>query len=146
MGYVLLGGPQYGYCTRDICTQRDGERLLLIATSTGEIAEIENPYATILSIVRPLSPTSAVFTTVKTDDAPELVTLALSGGRQELGEYTVLKKPSDWAHTLPASVVSRADAHALDGGNIHVSSCSVLPEAGGYTGREDEKPPGREHS
>ena len=62
-------------------------RLLLIAISTGEITELENPCATILSIVRLLSPTSAVFTTVTTDDAPELVKRALSGGRRELGEY-----------------------------------------------------------
>ena len=103
-------------------------RLLIIAISTSEITELENPYATILSVVRPLSPTAAVLTTVKTDDEPEHVKLALSGGRRELGEYTVLKKPSDRARTLPASVVSGADAHALDGGNIHV----LLSSAGSW--------------
>ena len=35
-------------------------RLLLIAISTGETTELENSYATIVSIVRTLSPTSAV--------------------------------------------------------------------------------------
>ena len=120
-------------------TRNGMTRLLLITISTGETTELENPYATIFSTVRPLSSTSAVFTAVKTDDAPELVRLTLSGARREKAEYTVLKRTSDLARTLPAGVLSRAEAHALDGGNIHV--LLSLPKNGGYKGPEGEKPP-----
>ena len=122
-----------------ISTRNGMTRLLLIAISTGETTELANPYATIFSTVHALSPTSAVFTAVKIDDAPELVKLTLSGDRRGTAEYTVLKKTSDLARTLPAGVLSRAEAHALDGGNIHV--LLSLPKNDGYKGPAGEKPP-----
>ena len=114
-------------------------RLLLIAITTGETTELENPYATIFSTVNALSRTSAVFTAVKIDDAPELVQLTLSGDKRGKAEYTVLKKTSDLARTLPAGVLSRAEAHALDGGNIHV--LLSLPKNDEYKGPAGEQPP-----
>jgi len=114
-------------------------RLLLIAISTGETTELENPYATVFSTVHALSPTSIVFTAVKFDDAPELVRLTLSGDRRERVEYTVLKKTSDLVRTLPAGVLSTAEGRALDGGNIHV--LLSLPKNNAYKAPEGEKPP-----
>ena len=114
-------------------------RLLLITISTGETTELENPYATIFSTVQALSPTSAVFTAVKIDDAPELVKLTLSGDGRKTAEYTVLKQTSDLARSLPAGVLSKAEAHSLDGGNIHV--LLSLPKNDVYKGPEGEKPP-----
>lgn len=114
-------------------------RLLLIAISTGETTELENPYASIFSTVHALSPTEAVFTAVKIDDALDLVKLTLSGDRRGKAEYTVLKKTSDLARTLPAGVLSRPEAHALDSGNLHV--LLSLPKNDGYKGPVGEKPP-----
>ena len=51
-------------------------------------------------------------------------------------------KPSDRARTLPASVVSRADAHALDGGNIHV----LLSSGGKLVDTRDAKVKNRQLS
>jgi dipeptidyl aminopeptidase/acylaminoacyl peptidase len=120
-------------------TRNGTMKLLLIAISTGETKELENPYPTIWSTVHALSPTSAVFSANKFDDAPELVKLTLSGDRQDKAEYTVLKKTSDLARTLPAGVLSRAEPYTLDGGNIHVFLS--LPKNDGYRGPEGEKPP-----
>ena len=127
VGYVPLDGPQCGNCTRDICAQRDDETAAYRDLYRRNYRTREPARDYPLHSAAALSNIGCFHDCEDRRCARTREARAVRG-QARIGEYTVLKQPSDRARTLPASVVSRADAHALDGGNIHV----LLSSAGSW--------------